>query len=92
MKSYEEILNDARDVVKGNFETIKSYPRFAEIQKRLKRAEEKIDYRFSDVFYLPVIFCRTKIPPGKNNYMNETLAPLADFVLDLVIAELYFCR
>ncbi len=92
METYENILNNARLVVKSIFAKIQEYPHFEEIQKRAKKAEEKIDYHFSDISYLPVIFCRTKIPPGKNNYMNETLAQLGDFVLDLVIAELYFSQ
>lgn len=71
-------------------EKIKKYPHFSDIEPRMKIAEENIGYKFNNLSFLTLAFCRTKIDSGNNNYENESLAQVGDKVLDLVIFEYGF--
>ena len=71
-------------------EEIKRYPHFAEIEARMQEAQKKIGYTFENSAFLMLAFCRTKIKPGKKNYMNESLAQIGDFASTFFLGELYF--
>ena len=97
METYETILNNARLVVKNIFAKIQEYPHFEEIQNRMQEAQKNIGHTFSDISYLAVAFCRTKIvttADGDNNktYQNDALAQLGDAVLKLVITANAFSQ
>jgi dsRNA-specific ribonuclease len=82
----------------GSFEQeIRSYPHYSEIVERMICVQKKIDYKFKNISFLRLAFCRTKINidiAGKNNktYMNDTLAQIGDAILDTIISERYFAE
>ena len=82
----------------GSFEQeIRSYPHYSKIVERMICVQKKIDYKFKNISFLRLAFCRTKINidiAGKNNrtYMNDTLAQIGDAILDTIISERYFAE
>ena len=88
----QKIKEDIEERVRSLMSEIKGYSRYLEIEHRITNAQSKIGYRFEEPSLLMLAFCRTKIPPDKNGYMNETLAQIGDFVLTLVIGEIGFLR
>lgn len=76
---------------------IRSYLHYFKIVERMRDAQKKIDYKFKNISFLMLAFCRTKIDisnAGKNNktYMNDTLAQVGDAILDTIISERYFAE
>ena len=71
------------------FEEIISYPTYPRIVEKIPCVQKEIGHEFKDIHLLMLAFCRTK---SDQNYINEPLAQIGDFVLTLVIGELYFSQ
>ena len=76
---------------------IKSYPHYSEIEKRIREAQKEIGYKFNNIHFLMLAFCRSKTTldnVGKNNktYMNDTLAQIGDAILNVIICEWCFAK
>lgn len=90
--SIDNITNGIKEQIASFEKEVSNYSHFSEIKKRMESVQEKIGCRFQNLSFLMLAFCRTKNPDEKNDYKNESLAQIGDFVLTLMLAEFYFSQ